>query len=255
MNDTRSPRADEAIPPAGKRPGIVESMVQKLFTRQSRVDSIEEVNPRFRLITLSGDALKKAEWTPGDKVQIQLSGWVQRTYTPMEWNPEEGRTRILVYLHADGPGTQWARSVRVGDPCTIFGPRKSIDLTQLRRPAIFFGDETTFGLAAALRSTTKKSEEMEFLFEVSTPSESLQALEGLGLTNTHHCVRADGEGHFPELERRTLERLDAHHPAQFVLAGRSIAIQKLRQVLKQRGWSSSQFHTRAYWAPGMKGLD
>lgn len=255
MNDSRLPEATESTPPVVKRPGVVESVLQKLFTRQSRVDSIEELNPKFRLITLSGDALKNVTWTPGDKVQVQLGGWVQRTYTPLDWVPEEGRTRILVYLHADGPGTRWARSLRVGDVCTLFGPRRSIKLTQLRRPAVFFGDETTFGLARALRSTTREAEGVEFLFEVSTPSESLQALEHLGLAKAHHCVRADGESHLPELETRMLGLLDSHHPAQFVLAGRSTAIQRLRQVLRNRGCYASQFHTRAYWAPGKKGLD
>ncbi|HEY4308756.1 MAG TPA: siderophore-interacting protein [Pirellulales bacterium] len=255
MNDRRFPVSPESMPPAGKGPGLIESAFQKLFTRQSRVESIEELNAKFRLITLSGDALKKVTWTPGDKLQVQLGGWVQRTYTPLDWISEEGRTRILIYLHADGPGTGWARSLRVGDACTLFGPRRSINLTQLRRPAIFFGDETTFGLARALRSMTRETEGVEFLFEVSTPSESLPALEHLGLTKAQHCVRADGEAHLPELETRMLELLDSHHPAQFVLAGRSTAIQRLRQVLRQRGCYASQFHTRAYWAPGKKGLD
>ncbi len=255
MNDRRLPVATESTSPVGKRPGVVESTLQKLFTRPSHVDSMEELNPKFRLITLNGDALKKATWTPGDKVQIQLGGWVQRTYTPLEWISEEGHARILVYLHADGPGTRWARSLRIGDACTLFGPRRSIDLTQLRRPAVFFGDETTFGLARALRSTTKQTDGIEFLFEVSTPRESLQALEYLGLANAHHCVRTDDEAHLPQLETRMLALLNSHRPAQFVLAGRSTAIQRLRQVLRQQGCYASQFHTRAYWAPGKNGLD
>jgi NADPH-dependent ferric siderophore reductase len=230
-------------------------MLQKLFTRQSRVDSIEGLNPKFRIITLRGDALKNVTWTPGDKVQIQLGGWEQRTYTPLDWVPEEGLTRILVYFQADGPGTCWARSLHVGDACMLFGPRKSLDLTQLRRPAVFFGDETAIGLARALLSTAKEAVGVEFLFELSTPSESLRVLEHLGLANAHHCVRRDGDLHFPELERRLLALRNSHHPAQFVLAGRSIAIQRLSQVLKQQGCQASQFHTRAYWAPGKKGLD
>lgn len=255
MNDSRLPAATESTLHPGNRPGLVESVLQKLFTRQSRVDAIEELNSKFRLITLSGDALKNVTWTPGDKVQVQLGGWVQRTYTPLDWVPEEGRTRILAYLHADGPGTRWARSLRVGDPCTLFGPRRSLDLTQLRRPAVFFGDETTFGLARAFQSTARAAEGVEFLFEVSTPSEFLQALEHLGLVKVHHCVRGAGETHLPELESRMLELLNSHHPEQFVLAGRSTAIQRLRQALRQRGCYTSQFHTRADWAPGKKGLD
>lgn len=255
MNDHRLQAAAQGTPPPGRRAGVVESVLQKLFMRQSRVDSIEDFNAKFRLVTLSGDALKNVAWTPGDKMQIQLGGWVQRTYTPLAWDPEKGQTRILVYLHAQGPGTAWARSLCVGDVCHFFSPRRSIDLTQLRRPAVFCGDETTFGLARALQATAGGAQGVEFLFEVSTPSESLKALEHLGLAKAHHCACGEGDAHLPELERKMLEMLDSHHPEQFVLAGRSTAIQRLRQALKQRGWRGSQFHTRAYWTPGKKGLD
>ncbi len=255
MNDSLLPVATEHASPTEKRPGVLKAVLQKFFRRQSRVDSIEELNAKFRLITLSGDALKNVTWTPGDKVQIQLGGWVQRTYTPIDWVSEEGRIRILVYLHADGPGALWARSLRVGDGCSLLGPRGSIDLTQLSRPAVFFGDETTFGLARALRSTAREAEGVEFLFELSTPVESLQVLKHLGLAKAQHCIRADGEAHLPELKTRMLGVLNSRHPAQFVLTGRSIAIQRLRQVLNQQGYDASQFLIRAYWAPGKKGLD
>lgn len=253
MNDSCLPVATESAPPAGKRPGVVESVLQKLFTRQSRVDSIEELNPKFRLITLSGDALKKVTWVPGDKVQVQLGGWVQRTYTPLDWVSEEGRARILVYLHTDGPGTRWARSLRVGDACTIFGPRKSIDLTQLRRPAIFFGDETSFGLAWALKGAKEHVEGIEFLFELSTPSESLAAIRYLGLSNTHHRFRGDSETYLSELEAQMRALLAAHRPVQVVLTGRSVSVQRLHRLLRLEGFSSWKIHARAYWIPGKTG--
>jgi len=240
------------------RVGVFESVfkkVQKVFTRQARVDSVEELNPKFRLITLSGDELKNVAWTPGDKVQIQLGGWVQRTYTPLDWVPEEGRFRILVYLHADGPGTRWARSLRVGDACTVFGPRKSIDLTQLRRPAIFFGDETSFGLARALKGPKAQAEGIAFLFELSTPPESFAAVAYLGFSKTHHHFRSDSEIHSLELEAQMRALLAAHRPIQFVLTGRSTSVQSLHKLLRREGFSSSQIRARAYWAPGKTGLD
>jgi ferric-chelate reductase (NADPH) len=98
---------------------VVESVLQKLSTRQLHVDSIEELNPKLRLITLSGDALENVIWTLGDKMRIQLGGSLQRTYTPLDWVSEEGSFRFLVYLHADRPGTRWARSLRVDHTCAI----------------------------------------------------------------------------------------------------------------------------------------
>ena len=255
MTDNRLLADTEITPPVGRRPGLVESMLQKWFMRRSRVESIEALHPKFRLITLSGEALKNVAWTPGDKVQIQLGGWVMRTYTPLEWDANEGRTRILVYLHAEGPGTEWARTLRVGDSCALFGPRKSVDLTQLRRPAILFGDETSFGLARSLGGTDGQAEGVAFLFELSTPQESLAALEHLRISNVSACVRTRDDSHWLEVQSQMRRLLAAHRPVEFVLTGKSTSVQRLRNFLKLEGVSASRIRSRAYWAPGRKGLD
>ena len=241
----------------GPRAGFFESAVQKLFMRRAHVDAVDDLNAQFRMITLSGDGLKGADWTPGDKVQIQLKlgSWVKRTYTPLHWDPIEGRTRVLVYLHGDGPGTAWARGTRAGDTCLLFGPRKSIDLRRLPPPAVLFGDETSIGLAAALHATRGDTHGIELLFEFSAPSQTVQVTEALGLSKAQYCGRSDGDGRAPDLERRLLSLVDAHHPIRFALTGKSTSIQQIRQLLRTRGFSPSQFQSRAYWAPGKSGLD
>jgi hypothetical protein len=88
-------------PAAQPRAGLIESAIQTLFARSAVVVDVEPVGPAFRIVTLEGEALKNVAWTPGDKIQIQLGGWVQRTYTPMDWDAVGGRTRLLVYLNGD----------------------------------------------------------------------------------------------------------------------------------------------------------
>jgi len=238
----------------GARAGFLESAVQKLFMRRARVDAVDDLSAHFRMIALTGEGLQGADWTPGDKVQIQLGSWTQRTYTPLHWDPIEGRTRILAYLHGDGPGTVWARAARAGDVCHLFGPRKSIDLGRLQPPAVLFGDETSIGLAAALHATAT-TDGIELLFESSNPSESVQVTDTLGLSKAQHCARSDGQGLSPDLERRLLSLVEAHHPAGFALTGKSTSIQQIRQLLRRHGFSAAHFQTRAYWAPGKRGLD
>lgn len=238
-----------------RRPGLVESMLKKWFLRQARVESIEEVNPKFRLITLRGDALKNATWTPGDKVQFHLGGWVMRTYTPLEWDPGEGRTRVLVYLQAEGPGTQWARTVRVGDPCAFLGPSKSVDLAQLPRPAVLFGDETSIGLACALGQPHENAEGIASLFELSQPQESLGVIEHLRISNVSVCARSIDDSHWLELQSQMRLLLASHRPVEFTLTGKSTSVQRLRNFLKLEGVSTRQLRSRAYWAPGRRGLE
>jgi ferric-chelate reductase (NADPH) len=229
--------------------------MQRLFSRNARVVASEDLNAMFRILTLGGDALKEVQWTPGDKIQIQLGGWVQRTYTPLDWDPAQGLTRILAFLHGDGPGTQWAREARVDDDCTFFGPRRSIDLTQLQAPAILFGDETSFGLAAVLKNRVSAQHRVDMVFEVSTPVESRSVIERLGLGEVHTSTRAQNDAHLAGIEDRIRALLDARQPMQFVLTGKSTSIQRIRRWLRQHGSASPRFQNKAYWAPGKKGLD
>jgi ferric-chelate reductase (NADPH) len=255
MNETSSPASARRDAPAGRRAGPFETAMQKLFSRSARVVAIEDLNAMFRIVTLGGDALREVQWTPGDKIQIQLGGWVQRTYTPLDWDPAKGLTRILAYLHSDGPGTRWAREAHVGDDCVFFGPRRSIDLTQLQAPAILFGDETSFGLAAALKNTGAANRRVDLLFEVSTPVESESVIERLGLGDVHMRACAQNDVHLTDIEERMRAVLEARQPLQFVLTGKSTSIQRIRRWLRQHGGSSAKFQNKAYWAPGKKGLD
>jgi NADPH-dependent ferric siderophore reductase len=136
-----------------RRTRLLESAMVKLFMRNATVLDIEDIGNNFRLITLGSDTLKNAQWTPGDKLQIQLGGWVQRTYTPMDWDAESGRTRIRTYLHSDGPGTQRARTLRPGDECILFGPRDSIDLSSL--PPSFLATKPPSGWRLRSRASSQ----------------------------------------------------------------------------------------------------
>jgi len=227
-----------------KRAGLFEATVQKLFTRSAHVLEIVELGSSFRLITLGGDALRGVDWTPGDKIQVQLGGWVQRTYTPIEWDGVAGRTRILVCLHAPGPGTAWVRQLQTGDPCIFFGPRKSI---QAGRSTIVVGDETSLGLAAALSGLA--------LLEVASAVATQPVLDHLSLHAVQLTAWIDGGGHFAELETRIAALLMIDPAAEIVLTGRASTIQHISRFLKQTEMGSGRRHSKAYWASGKTGLD
>jgi len=73
-------------------------------------------------------------------------------------------------VDSDAPGSRWAREARNGDAVRFFGPRGSLDLSSISSP-ILFGDETCFGLAAALRNTSG-GKSAPSVFEVNYPKES-----------------------------------------------------------------------------------
>jgi NADPH-dependent ferric siderophore reductase len=219
--------------------------------RPARVAAVETLSAQFRLVDLEGEALLKVAWTPGQKVQVSMgSGLSARTYTPMSWDADSGRTRMITFAHGDSPGSRWARGLSEGDTCQFFGPRRSLDLSGLESPVVLFGDETSFGLAAAFRGSRHGVDAIH-VFEVSDVAESRRVLEAIGLHQAILIERSAGDAHLAAAELLRLAASGAH----FVLTGKASSIQHVSRALKAVGVVSSRVKTKAYWAPGKIGLD
>jgi ferric-chelate reductase (NADPH) len=238
-----------------KSPGRMEGALTRLFTKSASVRELRLIEGEFNLVTLSGESLKGIEWTPGDKLQVALGGWAFRTYTPLSWDRDSGVTQLLVYLHGDAPGAVWGRSLEVGDDCALVGPRASIDLNALARPALLVGDETSFALAHALRSTRRGTAAAHLLFEVNAKQLSERVLQQLGISDAEVIERTPDESHLRELEALAVAKLSAASVQGCVLSGKAATIQRLNKRLRAVGLASRQVRTRAYWAPGKVGLD
>ena len=221
--------------------------------RPARVDAIKTLSPHFRLVDLEGEALRNVAWTAGQKIQVSMgAGLSARTYTPMSWDADSGRTRLLTFAHGDGPGSRWARDLSEGDSCQFFGPRRSLDLSGLELPVVLFGDETSFGLAAALRECPQGAGAVH-VFEASDIAEARQVLEAIGLGHATLIARSADDAHLASAEADLL-RLAASG-AHFVLTGKAASIQRVSRALKAAGVVSSRLKTKAYWAQGKTGLD
>lgn len=234
--------------------GIV-AAVLKLFTRRAEIASVEPLGDHFRLLTLAGEDLKDTAWIPGQKVQMSLGGWVHRTYTPLVWDRVHGTTQLLGYVHGNGPGSAWIASAARSAPCTLLGPRSSLDLTAVSRPLAFFGDETSFAAAASLRVTSGGTSDVSFFFEVSSVVDALPVLERIGVDDALVVARTAGDRHLDEIQARLLRLFEKRFATQAVLTGKASSIQRVQQSLRRAGISSKQLKTRAYWAPGKTGLD
>ena len=228
-------------------------MLLRWLMRPARVTAIETLSPRFRLIDLESEALKDVAWTAGQKIQIAMgAGLSARTYTPMSWDAGGGRTRLLAFAHGDGPGSRWVRDLRTGDSCQFFGPRRSLDLAGLEAPVVVFGDETAFGVAAALRNNLQAGGALH-MFEATDIVESPRILDAINLGEARLIARSASEDHLAIVEAEML-RLAASG-AQFVLTGKASSIQRISRALKAAGVASSRIKAKAYWAPDKTGLD
>jgi NADPH-dependent ferric siderophore reductase len=117
---------------------------------------------------------------------------------------------------------------------------------------VLFGDETSFGLAAALRECPPGAGAIH-VFEASDVAESRPVLEAIGLGQATLIERIADDAHLAAAEAEVL-RLAASG-AHFVLTGKASSIQRVSRALKADRIVSSRVKTKAYWAPGKTGLD
>ncbi len=248
-------------PPIVRRPGRLTSLLLDLSTREAEVRHVEDVGAHFRLISLASDGFQNASWTPGDMVQVIVSGaallgpWELRSYTPLAFEPSTGTTKILWYVHGNGPGSDWVASARAGTPCRLVGPRRALSLPKPQRPLVFFGDETSFSTAIAVRETPPKYRESRFIFEVNSLEESRAVVERFGMGGAVKLiVRERDDCHVDEVEREVLDAFGSIAAANGVLTGRASSIQRLYRALRASGVPSRRVTNLPYWAPGKKGL-
>lgn len=240
----------QAAPPP--REGRVTRTLLGWLMRPAQIVGITTLSPRIRLIDLAGDALRDIDWTAGQKIQMSTgAGLTTRTYTPMAWDAERGTMRLLAFSHGAGPGSRWAADVRQGDMCRFFGPRRSLDLAEVEGSIVLFGDETSFGLGAALRDAM--GSDASCVFEVSDAVAARPVLERIGIGDATVIERVTDDAHLAAAADRLSRR--AASDACFVLTGKASSIQHIGRALKTRGVGSSRIKAKAYWAAGKTGLD
>lgn len=193
---TASPAADDR-PPA-PAPGPAVRWIARFFFRAAEVSDSRPLGGGLHRIGLEGPALRGLAWAPGDKLQVRLgSGLQTRTYTPIRWDAQHGRTELLAHALAAGPGSAWARQAAPGQAVFLLGPRRALNLAGLDpEHSVVVGDETTVALAAAWRPA-------HALFEAANAPAVQAALAAVGVHGSALPTRPD-DAHLDELTRAVL---------------------------------------------------
>lgn len=240
-------------------PGLIEKALVKPFVREAEVLTCEPMSAEFVHVKLGGKALEGVSWRPGDKLQVQMGGFTFRTYTPIMWDAKQGHTQLLVYLHGGARGADWARGLKQGQRCAFFGPRRSLELDRLDTAALIFGDETSFAMATSLVTTRPhfaRSPDVGYVFEVTSAARARPIIDQLGLRNVTLVERLPDDAHLATVRSHLDGKLgDPTRGPGIVLSGKASSIQTLTRALRSDGVARSRIMSKAYWAPGKKGLD
>ena len=228
-------------------------LASNALLRTTRVTQVNHLSPEFVQVELQADAFRAGAWAPGTKLQMRprRGTLLFRTYTPIRWDPDRGVTELIAFTHGEGPAADWFRQVAVDDVCEVFGPRKSIELNRLSERVVFIGDESSVGLACALRTVNARG---GYVFEATDPAALRKALSDLQFADGCQVVaRTPDRSELLEHARRSAE--GTADVFDLVVTGDAGTVHSLRR--DSRGWPHGPRRVvgKAYWAPGRTGLD
>lgn len=154
----------------------IQRVLHELKVRMLKVKKVQDITPRLRRITLSGEDLegfrslspddhvkaffpRPGESTPlvptfgPDGVKIP-DGAIARDYTPRFYRPEANELDLEFFLHEGGSAATWAREAKPGTVLAVAGPRGSMIVPYEFEWYTIFADE------AGLPSIARRLSEM-----------------------------------------------------------------------------------------------
>lgn len=225
-----------------------------VFGTTATVTAVERLSEHYTEVELTSPGFRSSSWSPGHKLQLRPeSGTVAfRTYTPIDWDADAGATRVLAYSHGDGPGAAWFRAVAVDDRLAAFGPRRSIDLGGVGHQLVFVGDETTIGLAIAIRSELPDID-VAHVVEANELDETTGILAHYGLADETTLLAKDDDR--APLLQAVGAAIGSRSSYDLLLSGDAATVAAVRRWVKVEGHTPGTTKAKAYWAEGRTGLD
>ncbi|MBY0416160.1 MAG: siderophore-interacting protein [Bdellovibrionales bacterium] len=220
---------------------FISNLLVKYLIRKSTVLDNVKIGEDFQLLTIK--LAYKKNWSPGQKIQIKVTPDELRSYTPSKWDKDKRTFQTMIYNHRSGPGALWSEAVRPQSHVQVVGPRNSLDTSDIKSNVIFFGDETTFGLAYALKHSEQKFS-IKCLFEATKYSDSLNALTFLNLEEATLFERTKGDAHL----KLCVDKIVSTYSDEFIiLSGKKTSIQFVKDALNENGISSEKIIKKRYW--------
>ncbi len=218
----------------------------------AEVVEIKELSPTMRQIRLGG-SFEKLNIVGGSYLSFKLNYTQTRTYTLSTIDTNKGFLEFIVYLHPSvGTGQRFINELRLGDKISMNSLRSNSHYLDLpTSKLVFFGDETSIGLAHALfRKWSVQAIEFLFLFELEEENKSVP--EKLGFSNTLVFSKRDTFRQEKLISQLPPIISPLWKDAVFLLTGNAKSIQIFRKVIKDK--TTSKVYTRGYWIEGIEGL-
>lgn len=214
----------------------------KAFGKTVTVAGIVQLSPRVVRLQLHGEALRGLDCPPGAKIKLHIGEGQLRSYTPASFDPTAGRMDIVFHVHGDSPASDWVTGLHADDDVNFMGPASSVKGPTEAIPwAVFYGDETTIGLAEAIADALPDSTPLLGAIEVDAAERDATA---------HLKLDAATRGEiYGQALVQHLAQLQLPDGAGTIwLSGEAGSVLALRQALLDRGVAREQLCIKPYWS-------
>lgn len=218
------------------------------------VSATEYLSENLKKVVLNGD-LTKTKFTPGNVIEFRVTPTDFRHYTISRYDKEKGICEMLLYLHGNSVGSEWAAQLKKDDPLKMMGPGGKLNYSHRHTRHFIFGDETSVGLFSCLQAEAlKNGDDCYCLAELDKNHSDWPQLVGVSAKVTGKSLTEPAKEAIEKIA--TLDRMFwvVWRHAAFYLTGRAKSIQAVRQVLLKKGVPLKSIQTEPYWAEGKKGL-
>ncbi|WP_211591747.1 siderophore-interacting protein [Microbispora sp. H10836] len=220
------------------------------------VQEIEPIAKRMRRVRITGPDLCNLTWLPGMHTRLRVGdprsprSWLRgflRTYSIWDYSPT-GHLDLCILDHPSaGPGAQWSRQVRVGDPAALTPPEGRLVLREGAGYHLLVGDETATVAFGAMLRALPPSAIAHGAISVEGPDDRLPL---------EHADRLTWRYRPTDLADvvRSLEL--PHTPGIAYVAGEARSCQAVRaHLVRERGWPRRAVIVKPFWTPGRRGMD
>ncbi|WP_434710117.1 siderophore-interacting protein [Rhizobium sp. YTUHZ045] len=239
---------------ASPAPGI-ERIRHDTRRRSLTVESVVDITPGMRRITLSGDELADfISLAPDDHIKIFLptadGGEERRDYTPRRYDNAERKLTIDFALHEAGPVTQWALGARPGDRLEIGGPRGSQVISESVKRWLLIGDETALPAIGRRIEESSEGTVITALAAVTGPLEE-QTFETRAELDLRWAHRPLSEATSAAALLKLLHKVDIQPQTFIWIAAEASVTRDIRAyLLTERGYPLPWIKASGYWVFG-----
>jgi NADPH-dependent ferric siderophore reductase len=231
--------------------------------RRIRVTRTEQLTPHMVRVTFTGDDLAAFGWN-GPAAHIKLvfpeEGQSEpampqpdgprlpnvRTYTPRRFDPAVPELEVEFVLHGDGPASNWAEQVQVGQSLVMAGPGPNYQIDPAADWYLLAGDDTAVPAISSILDNLPATARAYVLLEVGDAQEEqvLHSPAELNVTWLHRGSRpADAA-----LEQAVRDFKLPTGNGRIYVGCEAGVMRRIRQhLLRERGLDATRLVTRGYW--------